>query len=557
MVKFGRHLQFYMELVEGNEGKGHVNQDVNQHQHQAAQENSIHDFLYEQSSSFDKDKFHGITAATPMTTSTSTLPQHYIVPYNTLRNAIESPDEVQGEVDEHQQHQEQQFQHQNQHQNKNKNVMAMTPSSFELAWREALQKSNSDFFESINSCWKSVFDSISSSTSNSINKDAMRGIELMDAIHLYTEMNSIVTSRDLLCFLKDTYNIAEMNYQALRKIVKKFDKKYYTIHGRSCNGSGNGSGSDGELLLSTVLLPELYSSTLYFGRMTLRLAIDNLRVIIEEMSSTPDCSETGGSDDGNDAYSRSDSDTTIHHNNHNHNNVSDSHRQKDLLLVGVDTNLSKEDEGGRVRNHRNQSQNQSLGTLSKALLSGHQMEKNTTMTLPALIPPSNIQHQLSKQPKQQPKHKEHKGYQNHNKSNNNNNHNHHGQDRDDLDEEMAVNNKRANEILWLNDIVKNTPQSELKHIVAHRGFHTSQGRSDYRPLENSLSAFETAWSAGIHLCECDVALTKDEKLGQFPFFSSFLFCFCSMPLLLLSLLRYISLTDVSHNNLLFSMFGPS
>lgn len=27
-----------------------------------------------------------------------------------------------------------------------------------------------------------------------------------------------------------------------------------------------------------------------------------------------------------------------------------------------------------------------------------------------------------------------------------------------------------------------------------------------------MSAFESAWSAGIHLCECDVALTKDEKL---------------------------------------------
>ena len=31
-----------------------------------------------------------------------------------------------------------------------------------------------------------------------------------------------------------------------------------------------------------------------------------------------------------------------------------------------------------------------------------------------------------------------------------------------------------------------------------------------RPLENSLSAYEVAWSAGVRLCECDIALTADE-----------------------------------------------
>ena len=48
--------------------------------------------------------------------------------------------------------------------------------------------------------------------------------------------------------------------------------------------------------------------------------------------------------------------------------------------------------------------------------------------------------------------------------------------------------------------------------MAHRGFHNVKDRSDRRPLENSLSAYETAWTHGIHLCECDIALTKDEKL---------------------------------------------
>ena len=53
----------------------------------------------------------------------------------------------------------------------------------------------------------------------------------------------------------------------------------------------------------------------------------------------------------------------------------------------------------------------------------------------------------------------------------------------------------------------------MKHpCIQYTGFHCPQDNSGKRPLENSLSAFEFAWSAGIHLCECDVALTKDKQL---------------------------------------------
>ena len=71
---------------------------------------------------------------------------------------------------------------------------------------------------------------------------------------------------------------------------------------------------------------------------------------------------------------------------------------------------------------------------------------------------------------------------------------------------------RKVELEWLNKMLASISPSEKSHIVAHRGFHNPQGRSDKRPLENSLDAYITAWTNGIHLCECDVALTKDEKL---------------------------------------------
>jgi len=61
-------------------------------------------------------------------------------------------------------------------------------------------------------------------------------------------------------------------------------------------------------------------------------------------------------------------------------------------------------------------------------------------------------------------------------------------------------------------MIRKILKEDIQHAVAHRGFHNPTGRSDRRPLEKSLAAFEAAWTNGVHLCECDVALTKDEKL---------------------------------------------
>jgi glycerophosphoryl diester phosphodiesterase len=72
---------------------------------------------------------------------------------------------------------------------------------------------------------------------------------------------------------------------------------------------------------------------------------------------------------------------------------------------------------------------------------------------------------------------------------------------------------RMKEVEWLKTLVGSIPQEDLlPHLVAHRGFHHVKDRNDKRPLENSLSAYEMAWTCGIHLCECDIAITKDEKL---------------------------------------------
>ena len=71
---------------------------------------------------------------------------------------------------------------------------------------------------------------------------------------------------------------------------------------------------------------------------------------------------------------------------------------------------------------------------------------------------------------------------------------------------------RMSELHWLQRLLQSIPTEMIPSLVAHRGFHHTKDRNDKRPLENSLAAYETAWTSGLHLCECDIALTKDEKL---------------------------------------------
>ena len=68
---------------------------------------------------------------------------------------------------------------------------------------------------------------------------------------------------------------------------------------------------------------------------------------------------------------------------------------------------------------------------------------------------------------------------------------------------------RAEEMAWLRSTVKGLPQGMRETLVAHRGFHSASDRTDARPLENTLDAYEAAWASGLTHAECDVAVTKD------------------------------------------------
>ncbi len=80
----------------------------------------------------------------------------------------------------------------------------------------------------------------------------------------------------------------------------------------------------------------------------------------------------------------------------------------------------------------------------------------------------------------------------------------------ETDDELVM--KRKKELQWLRCMIESIDPIYVPFLVGHRGFHSIHDRSDVRPLENSLTAYEAAWTNGVHLCECDIALTKDERI---------------------------------------------
>ncbi len=310
MVKFGRHLQFYLECEHDNA------------------ENS-----------------------------------HYIVPYNQLRD-----DQIEGTGGSRYDPQ-------------------ASASIFEESWRNALHRARTDFDESMSSCWKDIFGAISKISHS-------RGASLEAALRLYVPTVGVTLSQDLLVFLKGLDAATTMNSEALRKLVKKFDK--------------HGNAGDPGVTLSDVLLPELYCANFYLGQFTLEMAINTLRELLDDLGSE-------------DSY-------------------------------GCDSSRDEEKKGDSVYSSKNTTIGSGRRSNWKALETEEEQQESITVI------------------------------------------------------------RRADEMSWLQDMIRRFPRDIIRHAVAHRGFHNPKDRSDLRPLENSLSAFEAAWSNGIHLCECDVALTKDEKI---------------------------------------------
>jgi len=351
---------------------------------------------------------------------------HYIVPYNLLRDKINS--------------------------NTSNNPPSTNPiwclrspsrrpptdeECFSTAWREILGNASADFAKATGSCWSTIYSSIS-------NIPEARGAPLESALQLYTPHVGVKDARDMLVVLKGIHSTARVNAEALRKLVKKYDKQV-----KGC------------MKLSEVLLPELYTSIVAVGQSTLEMAIEIIRCILENVEYAQ------GVEDMRNGVGGDDTDTDI------------DIETETLICIHGDNNGNGNGNGNGNYDEKEKDAPYHLERLNDT--NPITITSTSSSSLPIKltnlpIPPSTIN-----------------------------------------ESESFRLTQRANESAWLHSFTSQMTERMtspicIKSLVAHRGFHDPLGRSDLRPLENSLAAFEAAWSSGIHLCECDVALTRDEKI---------------------------------------------
>jgi hypothetical protein len=238
--------------------------------------------------------------------------------------------------------------------NQIKTLIFENPDEFVTAWQSALKSAENNFRGDRSALWQTVFDKIATEADS----EEVRGSHPGNALQLYVQNVHPDTARELHVEMRRILQTGQTNSEALRKLVKKFDK-HHRGH------------------LSTALLPELYTSSLYAGQHMLQSGMALLRDLLDDASSE---------------------------------------------------------------------------------------------FRPLIKHDSEIMH------------------------------------------ERSVEN-RMEEIDWLKRLTQSIHHfGLLNRLVAHRGFHHIRDRNDKRPIENSQSAYEVAWTSGVQLCECDIAMTKDEKL---------------------------------------------
>jgi len=352
---------------------------------------------------------------------------------------------------------------------------------FETEWRICLKRASVDFDRAMKTFWGEVFDGVSSSRRRSRGRslddtaaasnggggqdekkehdrdnngrngfggddadaddDAIRGALPDAALQLYVSSVPSSQAQELFSFLKDIHATALINAEALRKLVKKFDKLHNQRQKRNRKQTqqrqnhGNVEKQQPQSyqydMLSPTLLPEVYSSNFTMALASLEAGLTLLRMLLNI-------------DDDEDAFL-----TAAEKNKNSHDNNPNSNSNPNNIL---------------------QEENQRL-----QILAATNDDIDDDLRFSAVLTG---------------------GYLGNKK-----------------DTDAALVQRRKEELQWLRSLVlESIDPVYIPFLVAHRGFHSIHDRSDVRPLENSLMAYEAAWTNGIHLCECDIALTKDERI---------------------------------------------
>ena len=305
-------------------------------------------------------------------------------------------------------------------------------AAFVSAWRSALDKASADHLRIKQELWKTVFGAL----------DGTRGLRAPEALAGYRQRLGDLNARVILSAFNDISLVSGMNGKALRKLVKKFDKR-------------------SQASLSTLLLPELYTklvwSTPPWIEASLLGATDPLTSILTPQSAMsrissrrsllgfdlgPASPASGGATSGGKTSPRPEGSASR--------SIDETKRAPSFVIDDDITALCDEKKGPLSH------------LLVPAAAESRALARANTEV--------------------------------------------------EIEENHAVVLRRSQELSWLRQMVRRLPADVVASVVAHRGFHSPSDRSDRRPLENSLAAFEEAWTSGVQLCECDVATTRDGLL---------------------------------------------
>jgi len=120
--------------------------------------------------------------------------------------------------------------------------------TFSAAWREALQTATAEYTGLTAALWHRVLISISKAQAE--DEDELRGARPLAALRAYHALFGGDEARKVIDEFSDSRSAAVANSEALRKLVKKYDKELTKTADKE------------RARLSATLLPELYSSAL-------------------------------------------------------------------------------------------------------------------------------------------------------------------------------------------------------------------------------------------------------------------------------------------------------
>ena len=297
-------------------------------------------------------------------------------------------------------------------------------AAFSADWQEGLARATAAKEEGVAGLWSRVFQGIATV----VDAD-QRGVRPLVALHTYHASVSAADTQRLLDDYSELRMAAVANWEALRKLVKKFDKN-----------------APEDQALSGELLPKLYASSLTsLVHADDDFPFEKLKVLAHPLGST------GGEAEADEEEAPPPAASLVHSIARRASALPGAATVTSILSTWAPSVLSSMQETAVAPAIRSRLQNWRQAGASHAALQ-HQMEKRQV-------------------------------------------------------------GRRADELAWLRSMVAHDiPPDVRRRLVAHRGFHSVTDRTDRRPIENSLEAYELAWTSGVVLCECDVAVTRDGKL---------------------------------------------